>query len=247
MANEFADNQEQALNRYFDGQMTPEERAAFEEAARNDTDLARQIEMQGRVDDSLRSMFAPPDDLESRFVLPETPVIAHLPRTPSRMWVRLALAAVLALSAVGAWFTYRPGSSTRSPYEPLSLTEVFSVVEAKNWHPSTVCTSDEAFRSFAHKQIGREVLVVQTCTLSALGWEYGQWLLSEPTAVVLMRDGDEHVMVLMGELKGHNPPEIDATSDLRVYRRDLAPIVLYEISRLDEPHTLDAFYLPESE
>ncbi|MEZ6235828.1 MAG: hypothetical protein R3B68_16715 [Phycisphaerales bacterium] len=247
-----------ALDRYVDGLMEGDERAAFEARLRGDAALRAEVELQRRIDGRLRAMYAPP----ARIGLPgragveaggarddDGPRLVGATGPSRKRWVPLAVAAMLALVVGGGggywWFVVGTPAPFRQP------AEIYAAVAARGFEPEWVCTTDEEFVEAVRGRFGRAVLLpVATPGVEVIGWAYGTPVLTNRTATLMTRVDGHEVLVLIdkgesdvnlrqaGEAAGASPGPF---SGLRLYKRRLNGLVLYEVSPLDSARVIGSF------
>lgn len=222
------------LEAYLDGRLTGEHRAAFEAELASDAALRAELELQRGIDAALRRRFAPPEMIS----LPASSQAAA-PRRSRRLWRPLAVAAAAALLAAGAWAGWAVYSVSVDP-----LVSVYRSEVAAGLRPKWVCDTDEQLAEYLQDKFGRTLVVRSTRPdVSLIGWTSCS-LMSPYTAVLLTRVGGEPVLVLVDRAEVDTRPSLPPLSGLRLFRREVGGMVLYELSPLDHPTLLDAFAKP---
>lgn len=133
------------LNAYLDGELSEDERVSVERKLAGDPQAARKMAEMGRLDDAIRSRFAPvldeplPDAMQTMLAVPTG-------ATPFAPWLRMAAAVVLLLAGGGGGYLLRgalepaSGMSTGLVDTAVSAHTVY-VAEVR--HPVEVGASEE--------------------------------------------------------------------------------------------------------
>ncbi|MCA9289305.1 MAG: hypothetical protein KDA05_12005 [Phycisphaerales bacterium] len=253
-----------ALDRYVDGLMEGDERAAFEARLRGDAALRAEVELQRRIDGRLRAMYAPPARIEmagrggsgagsaGRAGGSSGPRLVGATGPSRKRWVPLAVAAMLALVVGGGggywWFVVGTPAPFRQP------AEIYAAVASRGFEPEWVCTTDEEFVEAVRDRFGRAVLLpVATPGVEVIGWAYGTPVLTNRTATLMTRVDGHEVLVLIdkgesdvnlrrvGEASGGSGSSSGVSSGLHLYKRRLNGLVLYEVSPLDSARVIGSF------
>lgn len=203
----------------------------------NEGDLERAI------DAALRRRLSPPAPEALRRLADDA--VARATRPARRRWVTgLAAAAALAAAALGAWMivevTVRRG---REPYQPLprqTLAAVYQAEVARGLVPGWRCESDREIADTLEDRFGRALhLCGLPSEVEALGWCYAN-TLSPSSIHLLARAGGAPIVVFVDRIERDRPPG-EVPGDLRVHRRTVGGLVLYEVSSLQTPRVLEHF------
>jgi hypothetical protein len=247
--------------RYLDGLLSGGELARFERALETDADLRRELEMQERVDRSLRRVM-PYTAREIRFdgagatPAPQLRLVpGEAPRAESRArsdpaglpWRRLrwyaAAAAVLLVAAVTV------NILTREHVPLIPPERVYARLVEGGFKPEFVCTTDEAFAKAVRDQLGQALVARAAGSVALLGWAYGNQyegrLIGFRTLVLMTRVEGEPVVVLMDRVGEDRSLGVSAGSGLRIFRRRIGDLVCYEVTPREKPAVLDLLYDPD--
>ncbi|MCX5688905.1 MAG: hypothetical protein NTV94_03805 [Planctomycetota bacterium] len=232
---------------YLDGLMTAEQAALFERELANNPALSAEVDLQRRIDQSIARQYSYPANSDTS--LPEPKPIPFRPKAGPN-WIRTgALGAVAACVTIACWMI--------NPFEPapvvvpqarLSACDVYTQLEMANWVPSFKCKSDDEFVAAVAKRLGSGMLIpLSTVGVTLDGWGYADGYVGSPlskdTMYLLTHVGDQRVLVLM-DLKKNDAPITKGACCTKVFRREVGPFVLYEITPNTEAKAIDAAVIP---
>jgi hypothetical protein len=246
------DRPNQRLDAYLDGQMTPDERKAFEQELAGDPQIRRECELQRELDASLARQFAapsPPDILAVADRQSSTAPTVGLPEHSSTATVknRRAIFAVLAASiawAIVGWKMYL--QSNDDGYQQVALADIYQKCVDNGFRPKWVCDDDREFAETFQRRQGSPLLLKTAAKDMMVGLSYLKGITSQTTTMLARVDG-EPILVFVDVLqRDTNPAQPAWSSGLHLFRQELAGLVLYEVTPLDQPRVLSNFYIPES-
>jgi hypothetical protein len=232
---------------YLDGLMTAEQAATFERQMEADPALAAQVKLQREIDQSLSRQFSYPVGLDP--TVPQPAPIPIRPRTlPS--WVRTAgLGGIAACLAVAYW-VLNPTEQAPPvlPQVRVSACDVYTRLEMANWVPTFTCSSDDEFVAAVAKRLGEGLLIpLNTVGVTLDGWGYADGYSASPlsgeTMYLLTPVGDQRVLVLM-DLKKNDAPVTKGSCCVKVFKREVGPFVLYEVTPNEASKAIDAAVVP---
>ncbi|MCC6908450.1 MAG: hypothetical protein IT430_10950 [Phycisphaerales bacterium] len=252
-----------ALDRYLDGLMSAEERSAFEARLAEDAVLAGEIQRQRRIDDGLNRYAQPPaadrvlaairahietagyDEARAEQRPPQMKL--RLPAT----WRRFAVAAALLLGIVGIWqivsvMTGAPeGDYDSGPHR--SVMQAYHHTVDSGFKEEWVCSDDAVFAMVFQDAFGQMLSMNLPLPpgVDAKGLNFFN-IFSNKTIGVLAVVEDQPVMVFIDRLENEDrepPPQSD--SGLRVFRRELGSLVLFEVTPLDAPALVEHLTVPD--
>ncbi len=228
---------EHLLALYCDGELGPEERAEFEKAMANDPKLRAEVELQNRIDASLRDVF-------SAEISEEKSTIIRSGGTATFFW----RAAAVLFFAVSMFVVYRqlmnqfgsksePGLPSAYMLAQTTMSEYFEDAMTNGFEPAWVCSGkqfDDTFR----KRFGYRILVDKlpaNIKLSGLGYAFTR---SDQTVTVFIHVDDEPVLLFVEPywVRGELSP---MTEGLYRHERAMERLLIYEVSRFEKPKILD--------
>lgn len=257
------------LERYLDGQLDERERRIFEKSLDVDPVLREHLQMQQRIDASLRAQFAPPEiaavstpleDSTRSWTASMAPnssldvdynaagAAASLPRVagvvpapkPAKRISWLRVAALVVLSVSG-YFAYTSLLTNRPLPSPTYITAAaaYSNEVASGMQPYTICTTSEAFAAYTKERLGTALAIEPTVGLTLIGWNYGQFVYSRDTISMLAKYNDQPVVILMD--KATSTPKCGSNGELDQASRAIGGVLLHEIRPKGLPSVLDRF------
>jgi hypothetical protein len=237
------------LDAYLDDALADPDRARMAREISASRELQAEVELQKRIDESLRRSFAPtavPERLLAK-LREEAPAAQFVPplRRRRMMLAAAAAAAVLVWSVLG--WQYVANSSKTPRYNPnLPLATIYEMQVAAGFKPKWVCDDDREFASTFLTRQGQGLLLAAMPEGSKMvGLTYCGGI-SRYTTSMLARVGNVPVMVFVDRLSAdtHPHPPADDTK-LHLFRKELGSLVLYELTPLEQPGVMDYLYPAE--
>ena len=202
---------------------------------------------------------ATPDPLSAALESTETPTVhqmpavgplrGEMPSTSMRLLPRLAIAAALLIAAFGAWALWQqfqpdqlPETVTRQPVATIrTAAEYYNAELASGFEPEWVCKDDEEFGTTFRDRLGQALKFNPSTQAGTrmIGLDYTK-VLSPQTVSLLAECSGTKVVVLIDRRERDNTDAIHAgCGSLNVFRREIGPLVLYEMTPLEQAHILD--------
>jgi len=265
------------LDRYLDGLLDDEARRRFESRLASDASLRQQVEHTRSIESSIVRMFTPPhgqciDDIVARvrheqrmeygdrIALSAADERAAGPKSGTAGFLggwrhRLAIAAVLVLTVVSMWVLFQsilptPSSNPYGPQAYRPIEEVWHDTLAAGFEPLWQCRTDRQFVTEMWRRLGAGAILESDLPtgVSMAGLSFAN-TISEGTMVMLGHYRDEPILLFVDRLANDTDVRLpDASSGLNTYRREVPPLVIYEVSQLDEPHLMmhvNPYEMPE--
>lgn len=235
---------DERLALYLDGLLEGGELAEFERMLAEDASLRAAVDLDRRMMRSLRETLAPPAAFSA-------PASATAPRSGSfRSRIVLGIAAAIVLLACGAALWWQHMTTSRLPVlvmkEPA---EVYKSELAAGFTPDWVCGDDREMLEFTRNRFGAGLLFTPSAAVSLVGWGYATDSLSFSTSSLLVNAGEDRIVLLVDRASRDRKVEDPALSDpsLHLFRREVGPYVLYEITPRETPSVLDLAYVPPND
>ncbi|MEO1495977.1 MAG: hypothetical protein AAFV43_02380 [Planctomycetota bacterium] len=235
------------LEALLDDRLGPPERAAAMRIVEADPNMAEQVLLQQRIDDSLRRSFQPPADgaaavLRKLSRAADEPAVE--PRKPASADRRLlaALLATAASIALAISLGILGGDEPREvAFKPRPLHEVYTQCVAEGFEPYWVCDDERLFAATFERRQGVPLALAELPEdRRMLGLAYLAGLSRDSTSLLGMVEG-QRVLVLIDRADRAWEPDTDAQAGLNVFRWLAGGLVFYEVTPLDEPSFRDAF------
>jgi len=208
-------------------------------------ELQAEVELQKRIDESLRRSFAPvavPESLlaKLRENAPAARIVPPLRRR--RMMLAVAAAAALVWTVLG--WQYLANRSKTPRYNPnLPLATIYETQVAAGFQPKWHCDDDREFASTFLTRQGQGLLLAampEGSKMAGLTYCGG---ISRYTTTMLARVGDAPVMVFVDRISADTHLRLPAgETRLHLFRKELGSLVLYELTPLDQPRVMDYLY-----
>lgn len=246
------------LDAYLDGQLDEAELRAFERQLARHEGLRIQVERQRVLDDTLLRLFPTPstDQLLSGRPSPHARRRRRLSISDWSPRARfITTAACLALIVLAGWRVWQftrppvPGPYGAQPWR--SLARVYDDTLKGGFKPNWVCKSDEEFKMMFQARLGQRLLLAQSDgAVQSVGLGYCH-SISPLTVYLLARvscDADaeptDEVLVFVDRAKSCTAPSLPPDSALRLFRRQVDGLILFELTPCSQPRVLDLFYQP---
>ncbi len=220
------------INAYLDGAMAGDERAAFERSISTEPELAREVELQQRIDGRLRMLLEVPEAP----ALPEAGGTMRIGDRSRRMptWARLA--ALLVLCALGVWAALnQPWRAWMGPASSdVAANVVFKELVKGGLKPMWKCESDEVFAKYTREHLGAEFTLKPALGVEVVGWTYTGGLLEGSAQVLMCRVEGKASIVVVGKKEQDRAMHADAASGVKVHRKEIWGLVMYEVNERDD-------------
>ena len=186
------------------------------------------------LDQALRRAFAPP---------PLEQLVARVEHAASRphvpLWPRLLPAACIAAALLVLALIWR-GTAPANNAEVARAWGAAYADAARHGFKEPACCSGPIDLSGMCRQLFRCEVELPTTQGVELCGKYASDLACKSTVLLFLCD-QMPVCVFVQRLESDPRPDPKALADLRLHRRELPPLVLYELSPAEQPRLLPAF------
>ncbi len=227
---------EHLLALYVDNELTPEERAEFEKAMNADPALRAEVELQNRIDASLRELF----DASNM-----SPIKTPAPARRNPQLLRRVAAILLFAVSMGVVYWQFRGEFGPSPFaDPPALTSSARTMQAYydeavagGFEPGWVC-SGEQFENTFRSRFGQRIVLddlPNNVKISGLGYAK---IRTAQTVSVYARVDDQPVLLFVEPAitTGTLTPMKEG---FYRHERTMGRLLIHEVSQFPEPQILD--------
>lgn len=227
------------VDAYLDGQLDAAEEQRVRDMIDTNPDIAKRVELQERVDDSLRRLFGErdaPENLQQFLSAAAAEELAATRPAPSKLRERLTLAGA-AIAAGVAWFAVfgQLPFGKEDPYEVRDLVAVYQDCVDAGFKPKWVCEDEAEFaETFEERQGVPLRLAALPDGRRMVGLAYLDGLSPDATSMLAYADG-EPVVVLVTALAEDPGAFVGGREGLRAIRTEKFGLAFYEVTPFDEP------------
>lgn len=231
---------DERIDRYVDGELTDDERLAFERECAADPSVASMLDRVRGIDAAVSRVAA------SENAAP-APLVFERERNGLGRLVKLAgVASIAAALVIAAIVVTQP-----APRRTGEVVREFSAASlythsTRRFEPSVVCDTPEKFRAYTRDAYGRAIDADFAAGVTLVGWSYpfSPYARGEidpasydhPRVLLAESAGGERVIAVFDEDGDWNPGDVGA--DVRVFTGEVGGVTVTEISALDEPVVL---------
>lgn len=237
------------IARRLDGSLDDDERRVLGQRLEREPALRAAVARQEAIDAALRRAFVAPPEAELAEALRATLQGAERSRPAAQrrrtLWVALRVAAALALAAVGTLLLVRALPPDPDGYDPgprRSPEALFLALQRDGFRPAWRCRDAEEFAEVFRHRHGARLLLSEFGPFEALGVSWAHVVSPRSTAVLMTADGMPVLVVIDRRDRDTVEPPAEG-SPLRRERRELGPLVLYQVGPKSAPPVLSLFRL----
>lgn len=244
--------------RYVDGQMEGAERERFEARLAASASLRAEVEVLRQADASLKRAFGEFVPLELDVAGVEGPaariragrVLERRFSWRVRAWAlvgAVAAAAVIVLAGLPL-LTRTPQGPTGPAGRGMSAERLYALESSRGWAIEHVCASNRAFAEYSRDKVGEALIADPSGVpgVEIVGWAgYDLDLraagLDGRASIIVARVDGEPVLMFLDPGGTRNRLLRNGNGDLRVFRREVGSVSVYEVTPLDEPRVMGVF------
>ncbi len=260
------DAREQLLARYLDGSLSGEALDAFERRLSHDAALRADVESLRALDVALQRNFATGSSFSTAQILALAETVAapqlaepmaiafkktghaiQAARAVPSLLQRIAVAAAVVAGVVGVWLVWqqvKPDPTRVLMKGPPPITTAASYYEHKiiqGFTPHWTCKDDAQFTDIIRDRFGIGLTMAAAPGVTLVGVDYMDIPMKKTVGVLGNADG-KPILVLVNTLERDDPDRVYLDcANLFVHRREIGPLVLYELNSIGEPRMLNHF------
>jgi hypothetical protein len=166
-----------------------------------------------------------------------------------RGWLAIAAMITLFIGVPSAfWLWHDTIFPPRSPYavgraEPLDV--LYREQVTKGFKPDWVCNDQREFASYFAGRLGQPLMIHDAPAGAAmLGLSYTGGVTPSSMGMLGTANG-KSVLVVVDQVSNDAKAQMKQPGDLKLFKRKIGSLMLYEITPLEEPKLLEMFYQPE--
>lgn len=227
------------LDLYLDGLLSPSDRAAFERLAAQDPSLRAQVDLQARLDASIRHAYridAPPAPAPStpREAAPAPQPMAPLARLAG---LRLAAAVVVLVAAGAGGFWWHSTRTERA------LSRSYADDVARGLAAAEPCSSPEEFARYVREHLGTDLSLRLPEGLTLIGWDRTHRVFSDDTVTLFARYKGEPFVVYLDRASADREVP-DRIGGCPVSKKLAGGVMIVEVRTASTPCFLARFDAP---
>jgi hypothetical protein len=237
------------IDAYLDKVLAAEERDRFLREIAVSAQVQGEIALQMRVDESLARLFATPSPPCNVLLQPQhSKAVSAVVIPGRRRWMKVAALATAAtiVWAMLAWHFFANNAASPRYTPNLPLETIYQNCVADGFRPKWVCEDKHEFAATFFARQGEGLLLADLpvgTKMEGLTYRGG---LSRYTTTMLARVNGLPVMIFVDRAMADTHPALPSgESKLHLFRKELGPLVLYELTPLDKPNVSDYLYLAE--
>ena len=228
---------------YMDGILSGPDRESMLQQIAASPEMQAEIERNRQIEAALRRSFSPTGPpvallAKLRDAAPSEPIAGRLPNRRG-----VLIAASMAATVVWGMLAWKYlGNRAPVPiYDPnMPLASIYETTIAEGFKPAWVCEDDREFASTFQKRQGQGLLLAKLpdgSKMEGLTYVGG---MSRYTTTMLARVDGLPVMVFVDRAEADPHPALSCGSEeLHLFRKELGPLVLYELTPLDQPRVME--------
>lgn len=166
-----------------------------------------------------------------------------------RGWLAIAAMITLLVGLPSALWLWRDAFISRpDPYsnaQAIALDDLYRQQVAKGFNPEWVCKDQQEFASYFAGRLGQPLMIHDaTAGAAMLGLSYTGGVTKASMGMLGTADGKD-VLVVVDQAANDGKVQMNHPDGLKLFRRKVGSLMLYEVTPLDQPRLLEMFYQPE--
>jgi hypothetical protein len=167
-----------------------------------------------------------------------------------RGWLRIAAMITLLIGVPSALWLWRDSLVSKpDPYghaQVIALDELYRQQVAKGFQPEWVCKDQQEFASYFAGRLGQALMIHDAPVGAAmLGLSYTGGVTKASMGMLGTADG-KSVLIVVDQVTNDDKVQMKHPDGLKLFRRKIGSLMLYEVTPLDQPRLLEMFYQPET-
>lgn len=235
------DKLHRVINAYLDGRLDEAQTAEFHRLLERNPEARAEMELQARIDESLKRLFTPPDAKSLDLDRPNV-----VENRPANRWLRLravAIVAAMLLLVVGGWGLWAMLNPTVPEFKPrfpkLTLTQAYQNAADNNFREDWACEDEKEFACTFDYRLGKGMALAQApASVEVLGLSYAN-TITQKSILLHAKVNGRGIIVFVDRASADKGQNVDPASGLKLYKRKLDRLMLYEVSPLDKPYVLE--------
>jgi hypothetical protein len=167
-----------------------------------------------------------------------------------RGWMKVAAIITLLIGVPAALWLWRDTFiSAPDPYahaKAVALDDLYREQVAAGFKPEWVCNDQQEFASYFAGRFGQPLMIHDaTAGAAMLGLSYTGGVTQASMGMLGTADGKD-VLIVVDRADNDGQMKMSHPDGLKLFRRKIGSLMLYEVTPLDQPRLLEMFYQPET-
>ena len=130
--------------------------------------------------------------------------------------------------------------------QAIALDDLYRQQVGKGFTPDWVCKDQQEFASYFAGRFGQPLMIHDASACAAmLGLSYTGGVTKASMGMLGTADG-KNVLVVVDQAANDGKMKMSHPDGLKLFRRKIGSLMLYEVTPLDQPRLLEMFYQPEA-
>ncbi|MCG8406476.1 MAG: hypothetical protein MI923_14865 [Phycisphaerales bacterium] len=236
------------IDAYLDDRLNEAQKAEFQRFLEKNAAVRSELDLQSEIDNSLKRLFSPPDGqtLDIDQLVARSDEMTKTTRR-SKGWLRpravVAAASLLIALGGGGWYAWSlltpPVQEFKPRFPKLTLAQAYQKFAQNNFKADWACEDEKEFACTFDYRLGKGLALAQApAGVEVLGLSYANTITQNSILLTAKADG-KGIIVFVDRVTADRGQTVDPASGLKLHKRKLDHLMLYEVSRLDKPRVLD--------